>query len=62
LTGLTPNEFIREIRLQKAYQLLEERRYFTVAEVRYATGFENASYFTKVFSKRFGQRPGDILK
>lgn len=62
LTGLTPNGFIREIRLQKAYQFLQERRFFTVAEVRYETGFENASYFTKIFTKRFGKRPGDIFQ
>ena len=57
-----PNEFIRKIRLQKAYQFLEERRFFTVAEVRYNTGFENASYFSKIFLKRFGKRPEDILQ
>lgn len=61
-TGLTPVEFIREIRLLKAYEMLEKRQYLTVSEVRFEVGFENASYFTKVFVRRFGVRPSEVLK
>ena len=60
-TGLTPGQFIREIRLQKALELLELKKYNTVAEVVYAVGFENQSYFGKLFKKRFGKSIRDYL-
>lgn len=62
MTGLTPVEFIREIRLLKAYQMLEQRQYLTISEVRFEVGFENASYFTKVFTKRFGVKPSEVVE
>lgn len=60
LTGFAPVEFVREIRLQKAYQLLESRQFATIADVRYAVGMENASYFTKKFKERFGKKPSEV--
>ena len=60
LTGLSPNNFIKEIRLQKAYQLISSRQFATIAEVRYEVGFSNASYFSKAFQERFGVRPGEF--
>ena len=62
LTGFTPVEFIREIRLQRAYALLNEKRFATVAEVRYHVGIENASHFTRKFRERFGINPGEVGK
>ncbi len=61
LTGFTPVEFIREIRLLHAYALIEHRRYPTIAEVRYEVGIENSSYFSKKFSERFGIKPNELL-
>jgi len=61
-TGLTPTEFIKEIRLQKAYSLLEKQKYATVSEVRYEIGIESASYFTKKFTERFGKNPKNFLE
>lgn len=61
LTGLTPLQFMREIRLQHAYRLLERKAFGTVAEVCYAVGFENPSYFARLFAKRFGQAPSKII-
>ncbi len=60
LTGMTPVEFILEIRLQKAMELLRKGQYATVAEVRYEVGIESASYFTKKFRQRFGIRPSEV--
>lgn len=60
MTGLSPVEFIREIRLQRAYRMLEERQFATVAEVRMEVGMENASYFSKKFRERFGINPGEV--
>ena len=60
-TGLSPVAFLLELRLQEAYRMLHERKYFTVAEVRYEVGIESASYFTSKFQARFGVSPSDIL-
>ena len=62
LTGLTPVQFILEIRLQHARRLLESKRYATVAEVQYEIGIESPSYFSRKFSQRFGKSPGAVLK
>jgi signal transduction histidine kinase/DNA-binding response OmpR family regulator len=56
LTGKTPIEFIRSVRLQRAAQLLEKSR-MTVAEVAYETGFNNPKYFSKYFKAEFGKLP-----
>ena len=61
LIGLTPNKYIREIKLQKARTLLEERICSTVLEVSFAVGFSKADYFSKVFQQRFGKLPSAYL-
>ncbi len=61
ITGLSSLQFIREVRLQKAYHFLQTRKHATIAEISYAVGFENASYFTRIFTKRFGKKPSEML-
>ncbi|MCB9081848.1 MAG: response regulator [Lewinellaceae bacterium] len=61
-SGLSPVNFILELRLRQAYLLLQQRRFFTVAEVRYAVGIDSASYFTHKFTARFGINPVDLLR
>ena len=61
LAGMSPVSFIREIRLQKAYQFLKRRQFMTVAEVRFEVGIEHASYFHKKFKERFGLSPREVL-
>jgi signal transduction histidine kinase/DNA-binding response OmpR family regulator/ligand-binding sensor domain-containing protein len=56
LTGYSPVEFIRILKLQKAYSLLSQRKN-TVKEVCYITGFNNLSYFIKCFREQFGVTP-----
>ncbi|MBN8683991.1 MAG: response regulator [Chitinophagales bacterium] len=58
LTNLSPNEFIRSIRLQQAAQLLKTRR-FTVAEVTYRVGFQDLKYFRERFREQFGVSPSE---
>ena len=57
LTGLTPSQYIQEIRLTKARQLLENKTYDTVAKVAYAVGFSDAKTFSRRFKQRFGKLP-----
>ncbi|UII33041.1 ATP-binding protein [Fulvivirga ulvae] len=56
LTGTTPIEFIRKIRLQRAAQFLRESQ-LTVAEVAYKVGFNNRKYFTKHFKAAYKVPP-----
>ena len=56
LTGMTPVEYIKSIRMKKAAMLLKQQK-FTVAEVMYMVGFSNHSYFSKCFQAEFGMTP-----
>jgi AraC-like DNA-binding protein len=56
LTGKSPIEFIRTLRLKRATQLLEESQ-LTVAEIAYEVGFNNPKYFTKYFKTEFNCLP-----
>ena len=56
LTGKSPIEFIRLIRLQRAAQLLEKSQ-LNVAEVAYKVGYNNAKYFAKQFKAEFDVLP-----
>lgn len=59
-TGLTTIQVIREVRLQRAYSLLQNQKMKTVAEVAFSIGMENPSYFSKLFRERFGIRPNEL--
>ncbi|NJL74175.1 MAG: response regulator [Saprospiraceae bacterium] len=60
-TGISPAHYLKEARLSSARQLIETKTYHTVAEVAHAVGFENPSYFSRIFKERFGRLPSDIL-
>lgn len=60
LSGLSPNDFLKEYKLRKAIALMEDQK-LNIAEVTMAVGFSNPSYFTKCFRKRFGMAPSDYL-
>jgi tetratricopeptide (TPR) repeat protein/AraC-like DNA-binding protein len=57
----TVNQFIREVRLQKALEMLQEGT-FTAAEVAYRAGFGSPAYFNKRFHEFFGYPPGEVIK
>lgn len=56
VTGMTPSEFIRRIRLMRAEQLLRKSQ-LTVSEVSYQVGFNNPRYFSKYFKEMYGVMP-----
>ncbi len=58
LTGKTPVEFIRVMRLKRATQYLRESQ-LTVAEIAYKLGFNNPKYFSKYFKEEFGISPSE---
>lgn len=55
-TGMSPIEFIRTVKLEKAKELLQKSG-MTVSEIAYATGFANPNYFTKVFKAKYSVTP-----
>jgi AraC-like DNA-binding protein/Tfp pilus assembly protein PilF len=58
ITGFAPSEFIRNIRLKRAANLLRNEA-DSVAQIGFAVGFEDQSYFSKSFKKQFGVTPSE---
>ncbi len=56
LTGYSPNEYLRIIRMKKAAELLLDNA-LTVAEVSYKVGINDPFYFSKCFKAQFGMAP-----
>lgn len=56
LTGYSPNDYIRHLRLQRAGYLLH-KKFGNVSEVAYTVGFNSLSYFSKCFREKFGCTP-----
>lgn len=61
ITGMTPNDYIRIIRLKKAAQLLSTED-LHINEVCYQIGFSSPSYFTKCFQAQFGVSPVEFKR
>lgn len=60
LTEMTVKEFIRNIRLKRAAQLLVQKK-LNVSEVAYAVGFKDLSHFRKCFKQEFGVSASDYV-
>jgi ligand-binding sensor domain-containing protein/signal transduction histidine kinase/DNA-binding response OmpR family regulator len=60
LTNQTVHEFIRNIRLKRAVQLLEQKR-MTITEVAYAVGFNDLTYFARCFRKQYDKSPSEYI-
>lgn len=61
LTGKSPVEFIRAIRLQKAVQLLENTQ-MRISEVASEAGFETPHYFSRIFKKEYDMLPSTYVR
>ncbi len=61
LTGKSASRFVRNYRLEHAYQLLENR-VGTVSEIAYRVGYSSPAYFTKCFTEDFGISPSQVKK
>jgi len=56
LTGLSPNLFLKDFRLEKAKELMKKKRY-SISQITFESGFSSPSYFTKCFKKKYGLLP-----
>ena len=61
ITGLSPSDFIRSIRLKRAARFLVQGHY-PVAEVAEKVGFNTPKYFTKYFKETFGVTPSQYAQ
>ena len=61
MTGFTPNDYIRNMRMQKAIELLKDET-LTVAQVSYEVGIDDPYYFSKSFKSFFGISPTQYRK
>jgi len=60
LTGKSPVEYIRSIRLKKAAHLLEHSQ-MNIAEVSYEVGFNTPQYFSKSFREEYNMLPSEFV-
>jgi AraC-like DNA-binding protein len=56
LTGMSPNIFLKEFRLEKAKELMNKQR-SSISQITFDAGFTSPSYFTKCFKKNYGLLP-----
>ena len=60
LTGQSPIDFIKKIRLDHSLELLQSRKY-SITEVSEQCGFSSVGYFSTVFKKHFDKTPSEII-
>lgn len=62
LTGLTPSAFVLDVRLRAACALLEKQHHIRIADLAYASGFNDPKYFSMCFKKKFGVSPREYAE
>lgn len=62
LLDLSPSEFIKNIRLKHACQMMDKDKSISVSEVAFATGFSDPRYFSTCFKAEFGMTPSEYQK
>lgn len=61
ITGYSPTEYIRYIRLKRAMHLIQHSK-FSISEIAYEVGFGNPKQFSKYFKSTFGNLPSYYRK
>lgn len=61
-TGKSPQQYLRQYRMNQAMKYLRDGRYRTVKETAHAVGYLNVSYFISLFEEAFGAKPLHILQ
>lgn len=61
-TGLSPQQYLRQYRLQQSMVLLKTGQSRTVNEAAFAVGYSNVSYFIHQFERKYGKKPLRVLR
>ncbi|WP_316832691.1 PAS domain S-box protein [Pedobacter aquatilis] len=61
LMGITPNNLIRIIRLQMAWEAIGSGKYKTITEISNIAGYSSRDYFKKLFEKVYGIEIGEVI-
>ncbi|HQW95227.1 MAG TPA: ATP-binding protein [Saprospiraceae bacterium] len=61
LTGLSPIQYLQEMRLDEGRKLLETRRYNSIGQVAAQVGFQDARSFSRSYKQRFGKLPSEMM-
>lgn len=60
--GITPYKYLTKLRLNKAYQLLENNEELNIREISEAVGYNDSAYFCRIFKNHMGVTPTEIRK
>lgn len=61
LVFLTPNKYVRILRLYKAKQMIDNFIYNTISQIAYAVGYNDTHYFSKIFYNQYNIMPQELL-
>ena len=59
ITGYSINEYTRNLKLEKAADLIENQEY-SVSQAAYEVGFNSPKYFRKIFKEMYGKLPSEF--
>jgi AraC-like DNA-binding protein len=59
-TGLSPKQYLQEVRLHSAREMLENKTYSTLSQVAAKVGYTDARTFSRSFGQRFGKLPSEV--
>ncbi len=60
ITGRSPQNFIRDLKMRTAFNLIKDNNH-NVSEVAYKVGYDDPSYFSKIFTQKFGICPSKLV-
>lgn len=61
LSGLTTLDFIRELKMKRAAELIQEGKY-TIGDISERIGIQSPAYFSRIFQKQFGVSPKEFAR
>ncbi len=62
LAGLTPNTYIRILRLYRAKEMIQGYVQHSVSQLAYAVGYNDSYYFSELFAKQYGMTPKTMIE
>lgn len=61
LTCLTPNKYIRVLRLHKAKKMIENYLQHSISQIAYTVGYNDTYYFSKLFRNQYNVSPKELI-